>query len=59
VAAPAARAVNPRVALGPVTVAEGTAQLSGNVAILALVADLKLNGEPIGVGTDGRFTAKR
>jgi hypothetical protein len=57
-AAPAARAANPLVSFGPVTVADGTARLSGNVgAIPSLVAGLMLNGNPVGIGTDGRFTA--
>ena len=59
VAAPAAQAADPLVAFGPVTVADGTARLSGNVgANPAFVADLMLNGKPVGVGTDGRFTVK-
>jgi hypothetical protein len=58
VAAPAARAADPLVSFGPVTVADGTARLSGNVSMSpALVADLMLNGKPVGVGSDGRFTA--
>jgi hypothetical protein len=58
VAAPAARAADPLVSFGPVTVADGTARLSGNVGMSpALVADLMLNGKPVGVGSDGRFTA--
>ena len=57
VLAPAARAAE-TVSFGPVTVADGTARLSGNVGTSpALVADLMLNGKPEGVGTDGRFTA--
>lgn len=58
VTAPAARAADPLVSFGPATVADGTARLSGNVGMSpALVADLMLNGKPVGVGTDGRFTA--
>ncbi|HYM63240.1 MAG TPA: hypothetical protein VES61_01035 [Gaiellaceae bacterium] len=58
VAAPAARAADPIVAFGPVTVANDTAKLSGNVGLSpATVADLMINGQPVGIGTDGRFTA--
>jgi len=57
VAAPA-RAADPVVAFGPITIANDTAKLSGNVGLSpATVADLMINGQPIGVGTDGRFTA--
>jgi hypothetical protein len=56
--APAAQAADPLVTIGPVTVADGSARLSGNVGPSpSLVADLTLNGQPVGVGADGRFTA--
>jgi hypothetical protein len=49
--------IKPLVVLGPTTVLNGTAIVSGTVALPASAADLKINGQPVGLQADGRFFA--
>jgi hypothetical protein len=46
----------PIVGLGPVTVANGIATLSGQVADQALASSLTINGQPVSVDSSGQFS---
>ena len=52
------RAADPSagISLGPVTVSNGTATLSGSVTDSAAGAQLTVNGTPLGVGANGQFS---
>jgi hypothetical protein len=49
--------IKPLVVLGPTTVANGTAVVSGTVAAPASGAQLTINGQPVGLQSDGTFSA--
>jgi hypothetical protein len=59
VLAPSAPAdvIKPSIILGPSTVANGTAVLSGTLGLLHSNADLTINGQPVAVDADGHFLA--
>jgi hypothetical protein len=52
-----ADALQPPVLLGPITVANGTAVVNGSVGSDAAAAKLSVNGQPVGINTDGAFSA--
>ncbi len=52
-----ADATTPIIDLGPVTVANGVATVSGHVADQALAASLTVNGQPVSVDSSGQFSA--
>ena len=58
-AGPSARAdlLQPALNIGPVSVADGTATLSGSLGGNPSTARLSVNGQPVGVAADGTFTA--
>jgi hypothetical protein len=51
-----ADSATPIVGLGPVTVANGTATLSGQITDQALTSSLTINGQPVSVNSSGQFT---
>jgi hypothetical protein len=52
-----ADSTTPIIVLGPVTVANGVATVSGHVADQALAASLTVNGQPVSVDSSGQFSA--
>jgi hypothetical protein len=56
-AAAPADVLKPVVVLGPTTVLNGTAVVSGVVGVPSSVAQLTVNGQPVGIAANGTFTA--
>lgn len=52
-----AHVVRPVVELGPTTVANGTAVVTGTIGVPNSAASLTINGQPVAIAADGRFAA--